>query len=222
MRPRLLWRGNPSSAASSRSAAPGFNETAPLMARKWPCRRPVLVLGNPNKNASGPFTSLLRLDPTGPIRVSNTLAVKERERLPGFPGARHLSRSITHRKPTIPSDNSGPDLRCPGFPEAGKLGGPVDVVASKIHQQQLILILMDDFTGNGRKALEFTASQRAQKHAELNMLAMVLEELEQLGPPLVVRDVVGAEVNPAVVGYRTTGHGRRGMSPRSRRTRSRA
>ena len=58
---------------------------------------------------------------------------------------------------------------------------------------------MDDFTGNGRKALEFTASQRAQKHAELNMLAMVLEELEQLGPPLVIRNVVGAEVNPTVV-----------------------
>ena len=31
------------------------------------------------------------------------------------------------------------------------------------------------------------------------MLAMVLEELEQLGPPLVIRNVVGAEVNPTVV-----------------------
>ena len=56
----------------------------------------------------------------------------------------------------------------------------------------------------------------------MHMLAMVLEQFKKLGAALVIRDVVGAEVNPAVVGYRTTGRGKWGISPRSRRTSRRA
>ena len=84
------------------------------------------------------------------------------------------------------------------------------------------MFLMNNFVGHGKKAFEFTAGQRAQENAVLHMLAMVFEQLEEFGPSLVVRDVVSAEVNPAVVGYRTTGRGKWRISPRSRRTSRRA
>ena len=140
----------------------------------------------------------------------------------GISMARNLSRGSCAQSPTFPSDDPRPDLGCPDFTEAGQLGGPVDVIRTDVYQKKLILIPMDDFISNGGESFDFAAGQRAEKHAELNMLAMVFEELKQLGPPLVIRNVVGAEVNPAIVCYRTTGHGRCGMSPRSRRTRSRA
>ena len=127
-----------------------------------------------------------------------------------------------HQKPASTSDNPRPHLRCPDFPETGKLGGPVDVVRTEVYQKQLVLCLMDDFIGHGGEPFDLAAGQGAEKYTELDVLAMVLEQFEQLGPALVVGDVVGAEINAAVVRYRTTGHGRWGMSPRSRRTRRRA
>ena len=117
----------------------------------------------------------------------------------GISIARNLSRGSCAQSPTFPSDDPRPYLRCPDFTEAGQLGGPVDVVRSDVYQEKLILIPVDDFVGDGGKPFDFAAGQRAEKHAELNMLAMVLEELEQLGPPLVIRNVVGAEVNPSKV-----------------------
>lgn len=95
-------------------------------------------------------------------------------------------------------------MGCPDFTNAGKLSSPVDVICPDIHNEKLILVLIDDFISDSRKVFHFTFGQRAQEYAVLNVFAMVFEMLEQFGPSLIIGYIVGAEINPAVVGYRTS------------------
>jgi hypothetical protein len=54
--------------------------------------------------------------------------------------------------------------------------------------------MVDDLTAPGDEPGAFTNGQFAEEDAILNMLPVILQELEQTVPPLVLRNVVGAEV----------------------------
>lgn len=85
---------------------------------------------------------------------------------------------------------------------------------------------MEDFFGLSAQAGDFRFGEDAEEDGELDMFAVVHEQIEELRAAFVawfVRgDIVGAEEGSAVVSQRTVGHGRWVMSPRRRRTRRRA
>jgi hypothetical protein len=72
--------------------------------------------------------------------------------------------------------------------------GPIEAGGAELDDQQLIRLVVDDFTTPGNEPGTFANGQFAEENAVLNMFPMILEELEQTIPPLVLRDIVGAEV----------------------------
>jgi hypothetical protein len=72
--------------------------------------------------------------------------------------------------------------------------GPIETGRTELDDEKLIHLVVHDLTTPGDEPGAFANGQFAEKNAVLNMLAVILEQLEQTVPPLVLRDVVGAEV----------------------------
>lgn len=124
------------------------------------------------------------------------------------------------------SDNPRTNLRRPDFPDAGKSLGPIDPIRAEVDDEKLVLIAVEDILRLAFEPGDFPGGEHAEKDGELNVFPMVHQEFEEFAASLVPRlvggDVVGAEIGSPIISQRTTGHGRWGMSPRSRRTSSRA
>lgn len=58
---------------------------------------------------------------------------------------------------------------------AGEACGPVHIVRAYIDDEQLVLLLMDDFRCRGTEAFHFGCRQRAKENAELDVFAVVFE-----------------------------------------------
>ena len=104
--------------------------------------------------------------------------------------------------------------------------GPVEPGRADIKHEELVFGFVEDGAGIAEEAGMFAPGQFAEEDAELDVFAVVFEQLEELVSPAVAffgrADVVGAEVEAAVVGQRTTGHDHVGISPLSQRARRRA
>ena len=96
-------------------------------------------------------------------------------------------------------EDMGPDLRCPFFSDAMEVLGQIHCFVADIEDEQLVVVLVNDFAAEGNQSGAFGFVEFAQEDAELDMLAAVLECLEELGAALVIRHIVGAEVKAAVM-----------------------
>ena len=97
------------------------------------------------------------------------------------------------------SHDGGADEGGPVFSDAGELLGPVETGRTDIEEEELVFLFVEDGAAESLELDKFRLGQFAEKNAELNMLAMVLQGLEHTGPALVVGHVVGAEVESAVI-----------------------
>jgi len=79
------------------------------------------------------------------------LDVKERERGRGL--AEHLTARgggcAAYSDRFVGSDDPGSDLGSPDFPDADETGCPVDAVRAEVHDEELVLVSVEDFLGGG-------------------------------------------------------------------------
>src|SRR5690606_15681992 len=103
---------------------------------------------------------------------------------------------------------------------------PIEVLRPDIHDQQLILCFVEDPPRFREEGGALAAGQLAEKHAVLDVLPMIGQQLIEMSSPPVTgavgKHVVGTQVETTVVSQRTTGHGISGISPRSHRASKRA
>jgi hypothetical protein len=92
-----------------------------------------------------------------------------------------------------------PNKRCPFLSDAVEILGQVHGHVADVENEKLVVVLMDDFTAEGDQAGAFRLVEFAQEDAELDMLAPVLERLEEFGAAFVIRHIVGAEIEAAVM-----------------------
>ena len=110
----------------------------------------------------------------------------------------------------------------PRFSHAVQFINPVKRWRTDIKDEKLIFISVQKSVGQRDQATLFFLGEFAEKDAELHMFTVILEEIEELVPSLVLRDIVGAKVELALMSYRTVGHGIEGMSFLNQRARRRA
>ena len=93
----------------------------------------------------------------------------------------------------------GPNQGCPFFSDAVEILREVNGDVTDVEDEQLVVILMDDFTADGHQSGSLRRIEFAQEDAELDVLTTILENLEEFGAALVICYIIGAEVKAAVV-----------------------
>lgn len=114
------------------------------------------------------------------------------------------------------------NCRLPRFSNAVQFIYPVKRRGADIKNEKLIFLRVQNHVRQRDQADLFLLGEFAEKHAVLNMFSVILQKIEKLGPPFVLRDIVGAKVELALMSYLTVGHGMEGMSFLNHRARRRA
>jgi hypothetical protein len=99
------------------------------------------------------------------------------------------------------------DGRCPRFSEDREAFGPIDDGWTEVEEEQLVFFGVDVAAAEGDEAGIFRGGEFAEKKAELDVFAVVFEEVEEASAAFVVGHVVRAQEQAAGGGQRTTGHG---------------
>jgi hypothetical protein len=60
-----------------------------------------------------------------------------------------------------------------------------DVVRAEVHDEELVLVSVEDFLGGGVETGDFGAGEDAKEDGELDVLAVVHEEVEEFGSAFV-------------------------------------
>ena len=90
---------------------------------------------------------------------------------------------------------------------AGEARCPVNIAGTDVGDQQLVLFLMNDVGRYSTELFDLGMAQRAQKDTGLYLFAMALGQFKEVRAAFIFGNVVSAEVDSAIVGYLTTGHG---------------
>lgn len=68
---------------------------------------------------------------------------------------------------------------------------------AQVHQKHLVVVVGDDAGQIRAEDRQFARVELAEKDRELRVVAAAFEQVEDLGSPLIVGDVVGNQVVPA-------------------------
>jgi hypothetical protein len=88
----------------------------------------------------------------------------------------------------------------PWFSEDGEGMSPFEGGGAKVEEEELVGVVVDDGAAEGDEAGVFWRGEFAEEQAELDVFAVVFEDIEEAGTAFIVCDVVGAEVD-------ASGHG---------------